>query len=1109
MQKQQQQIDDDEDEEDTDDPGYSYNADDDDDDDPTPSDDVSEEEEEEESSDKDSPATPVDQDDDEPHLSKDDSASQQQQQREHQRLPQSSYGALAPTMPVSKSEQMVPLKDYEELRFKLKVLEAKRQEDRERYREHEKVKEEAEQFLTLRNKLQDKIAELQKDLRDTKRELKETSSDKEDLELRFSEMADSLEMMTLDKEVAEERAESLQEEVDLLKDKIQEISVDLDVLKQEADILNRDPTEMSDEGRASLERAQLERHNERLREALIRLRDVTNEQEAELMLKVKELEMENYELADIKVQYEKVKDKLETTENQIEELRQRLDDALGAEELVEQLTEKNLHLTEQLEEINSSNEELEALKELADELEENHVETEKQLQAEIDHRDMLLREQMDRIKAAEETNVDYEATIQQFRELVQNLQSDLEHLRQKQVDQETENMNLASQSQEMMSINMQLQSTVMKAQAKQIDLELRKLDATQANDRLSYIQPYLPDAFLRTENDPISCLLMFKRLVFKSELIIKHLDQTHPISEKIMDNVSESLVSVCELRQKAAYLSDMAKRFVTFIKHCTPEEFSKMARVYQDLVGSERKLNALVEFFRTDEANDSDSIVDLQRIIAHVEHLAELHLTKSTEADNADLFYGLTRALDMNADKMMVELTFVKQLVYNATSSEGINITEGTMQMDYEYIEPLGRLVSETKNCKMISKKLLRQLDDLSEQALTPKADHMHRFKTMYALSTKLSKFCFESLKQILGYLDTKRANREDISLRELQHIVYSKTDDILEISETVMWDGCIKMLKSLSTELSTTLKRVENDNRMDKIATGIPPWVQRASDMKAEVVINHDLERKLQQHNDEIYKLVKDIKLKDQALQEASIKVDLLEKRMEAAKKEAEQIMTLENDLEKAKAQTQMYSEAVDNLQIEYETLEQENIELRKQVSMKEDKRRSIPMMKPGAFDDESTAEATMLTEDNLNEIADMQTHMETLKAGIRYLRAENAYLKSCDLSRSLNLETLPAPVAPNDTRDTIRAIATESRILLKDMRRVGATPKVVSLADHKSGQWQSIKRTPDYQYQAQQSALYTLKQRSEQLKSKIKQLQHTNQEPETKQAAASIQVS
>jgi dynactin 1 len=67
------------------------------------------------------------------------------------------YGSLAANLPVSKSEQMVPLKDYEELRLKLKILESKRQEDRERYREHEKVKEEAEQFLTLRNKLQGKI----------------------------------------------------------------------------------------------------------------------------------------------------------------------------------------------------------------------------------------------------------------------------------------------------------------------------------------------------------------------------------------------------------------------------------------------------------------------------------------------------------------------------------------------------------------------------------------------------------------------------------------------------------------------------------------------------------------------------------------------------------------------------------------------------------------------------------------------------------------------------------------------------------------------------------------------------------------------------------------
>lgn len=46
-------------------------------------------------------------------------------------------------------------------------------------------------------------------------------------------------------------------------------------------------------------------------------------------------------------------------------------------------------------------------------------------------------------------------------------------------------------------------------------------------------------------------------------------------------------------------------------------------------------------------------------------------------------------------------------------------------------------------------------------------------------------------------------------------------------------------------------------------VATGVAPWIQRASDMKAEVVMNHDMERKLQQHSDEILKLIKDVKFK------------------------------------------------------------------------------------------------------------------------------------------------------------------------------------------------------------------------------------------------------
>ncbi|KAI9594342.1 hypothetical protein BDF19DRAFT_130733 [Syncephalis fuscata] len=290
-------------------------------------------------------------------------------------------------------------------------------------------------------------------------------------------------MASLDKEMAEERAENLQQEVNLLKEKIDEIKVDLEAFEEAA-------APQDGEGGSSVTVIQLERQNERLTEALFRLREVTTEQEAELKRKIASQERDIAVLEDAKKHSEKMRETLLKAEGQVEDLKQQLDDALGAEELVEQLTEKNLNLSERIEELEIAVEDLEALKELNDELEENHVETEKQLQEEIDHKNAVIREQLKRSDAAEETMADYEHTIQQFRELVTSLQDDIEQLKQNEAGQANDeaNDNLISQSHAMISLNMQLQSTVMKAQAKQIDLELRKLEATQAAQHLAHIE---------------------------------------------------------------------------------------------------------------------------------------------------------------------------------------------------------------------------------------------------------------------------------------------------------------------------------------------------------------------------------------------------------------------------------------------------------------------------------------------------------------------------------------------------------------------------------------------------------------------------------------------
>lgn len=49
----------------------------------------------------------------------------------------------------------------------------------------------------------------------------------------MADTADAIEMATLDKEMAEERAESLQVEVDTLKERVEELSMDLEILRHE------------------------------------------------------------------------------------------------------------------------------------------------------------------------------------------------------------------------------------------------------------------------------------------------------------------------------------------------------------------------------------------------------------------------------------------------------------------------------------------------------------------------------------------------------------------------------------------------------------------------------------------------------------------------------------------------------------------------------------------------------------------------------------------------------------------------------------------------------------------------------------------------------------
>ena len=91
---------------------------------------------------------------------------------------------------------------------------------------------------------------------------------------------------TSDKEVAEERAELAETELEEVKEKLAVLEVENRVLKT-----GGGTGESSDDAaKSSMAYIQLEKHNERLKEALIKLRDLSQETEQEQRRRISEME---------------------------------------------------------------------------------------------------------------------------------------------------------------------------------------------------------------------------------------------------------------------------------------------------------------------------------------------------------------------------------------------------------------------------------------------------------------------------------------------------------------------------------------------------------------------------------------------------------------------------------------------------------------------------------------------------------------------------------------------------------------------------------------------------------------------------------------------------
>ncbi|KAI0908530.1 dynactin [Ustulina deusta] len=934
-------------------------------------------------------------------------------------------------------------RENEDLKTKLKILERKRAEDRDRLKEMERIQEQRDKFETINKKIEGKFQTTVQDNVALRKQLKEAEDKLNQIEELQAEHDSIMELATLDREMAEETAEVLKVELEALKQKAEELELEVEILREENTEFSQG---MSPEERASTGWLQMERNNERLREALIRLRDLTQEQDEENKAQIKSLERDLEEFEAIKEQYQIAKEKLLESELRAEDLRQQLDDNLGAENMIEQLSYEKLQQYEQMQELRAVIEDLEALKEINDELEVNHVQNEREMQEEIDFKDNIITEQARRAVEKDDTIGDLEYTLSRFRELVTNLHSDLEDMRASRAVNEVESEQLNSNARLMMDLNQKLQISAAKTQIKTIDLEMQRMGAQEAQQHLDIVKLFLPETF-NTDRDSVLALLRFTRLSFKATLlhgfIKERVSQAHPGHE-------DDVFAGCDVLDKLTWVASMCDRFVNGISHCSLEEFARYQAALYELEPVERALNNWIEGLKRDELREKQCADELQRSLALMTHLGEVHISQGLESF-ADEVQMKTMLMQSHLESAATAFGVTKEMVQRMVPANGDEDEHAQ-----HFARRVDAVISQTRSAKVIVSKAVRSLEDLRARSLALTPDTSDAFEQCETASRELGEMS-RMIGLDLHKLLTVEGREEPFTYPEVQSTVQNAVVTAFSSAESDLFSTYLSKIRTLTNQVADLAAVCADLSQTQEFERSPAPWILRAQELKALKTIPVDAEEELRQLKDHYNQARREMALRDENLSTATLRIETLEARMRDANAKASRMSDLEAQIVDAHSQVDRLKKDIEQQDREAKSLEADRDKWKKIAG--ESRAYGDATDSAGAKAGQERAVATA------REMDALKNDIESLQAAVRYLREDNRRARVTEQPKYDWLaEPLMKPTPIVEQRKSL--VVAEGKDVLTELLYMATSAKIYDLSALPKDKmaWRPAKVTPQY---------------------------------------------
>ncbi|XP_029036697.2 dynactin subunit 1 isoform X2 [Osmia bicornis bicornis] len=984
-----------------------------------------------------------------------------------------------------------------DLTEKVETLRVKRMQDKERMKDFEKTKLQLEQLLEFKTKVMENQASLQRELQRARQETRDAHVAREQFQEEMADLAETVEMATLDKEMAEEKAETLQIELEQLREKLEEQTLDLEILRTE--ISERASGGGSATGVSSYEIKQLEQQNNRLRETLVRMRDLSAHEKHEFQKLQKDLDQKKSEILELGRTKEKLSARVEEMEHQIADLQEQVDAALGAEEMVEVLGEKKMALEEKVAELEEAVSDLEALQDMSDQLAESSKELELELREELDLALGAARDAYRHRDAALETLADRELTITKFRELTHQLQEQCLQLQQRVQSTETSKLGGGGGAEQQLAEILDFQKTFAetRAQTKAVDLELRRLEAEEARNHVKYLLSFMPPAFLGRggDHDAILTLLLIPRMIQKTEILISQVRDKYRSIDKIDRTAVVKGHAVAQYTFRARLCSYMYALqtflgcFDSALNVCTTEMLLKAGAAYPEMAAQEKALDALIDLAKRDQLDENLPMDAIEKCCGYFCTMFSVLFGETIS--QARLVVNGTRMLDSSCDAVTTDAAAIKILIQGDGGDLGLlcQHAETTCEVIQQHLRSARRRVLTDHSSAFHAAESNLGLDnDCTEQMFTC---YQHAVKMMKTLQSLLK----SAVQAIItnGDLETGLSTEK---LKEMASISCEKVYDTEDVGPVATIKGSLTIIQQLAANLAQKMAEYENELaisgqlslQLEQNAENetIQPVKIRAQAAKKEAEETKILSRKLEARDSDIREARIALREKQEELCEMILRKDVVEKKLATQQHEHElNVEKLKRKLEEAQNQLKRkekeFEETMDHLQTDIDSLETERGQLKEKLkSIGKKTLMSLPV------GDNVTGSVTAGSGIQSLDNKFLMQEINSLREALLSETQQKKKLMSDTLREKLeSLDPIAPPAKSGSTNAKILELKKKTNDLTKDIKQAMTFPTVPDLRRKKILE----KTMPLHHLLQRQIIMRELKDRADQLVDEVRE--------------------